>query len=576
MASTYPGTIDSFTNPAGTNTLASPDHAGQHSDINDAVENMQSVMGTNSGTSVLKNFTAGQFAVSQSGTAVLTSKDLSSSTNSFPSTLGRKLYTTVGTVVGESDYVCDGTADEVQIQQALTYVGTIGGGVVYIKKGTYNFATAGSIVWDNVDILGEPGVTLKCITNNDYVLQVGIRSGTVKACENNVIDGVTFDGGYSGIDEGAGLDASACDNLTIQNCVFQNFYGQRGLRVQTWSDTEYVKRNVKIVHNTFKNASIVLGGINGGCLSENYFLGGQEGAVTQDSLVDVSYAEQDSAVVYNFVISHNQFLEIQPTTSTSILAGFEQVENVIISDNVFDNIKGNCINIRSDLVTSLQNLIIEDNIANTCYAFLISNGTNANITGRIHVNGNILRNSRNMMLQPPNNTSLYGNYVENTDTIANGGFDRGPFFIYNVGNIRIENNYVRDTQGTVTTPYFVWIEGAGTVQLINNHSQGTYASGGAAYRTAGSNSNIRVRNNVGIVTEANGSVTVANGKTLGTVAHGLSLTPSVYDFSLSPANSLGSATKYFVSSVDATNLVVGVNTDPGATTGTIAWKATIL
>lgn len=41
MASTYPTSLDSFTNPLTTNPLTSPSHAQQHSDINDAMEAVQ-------------------------------------------------------------------------------------------------------------------------------------------------------------------------------------------------------------------------------------------------------------------------------------------------------------------------------------------------------------------------------------------------------------------------------------------------------------------------------------------------------------------------------------------------------
>lgn len=46
MATNYPASIDNFVNPAGTATLASPDHAGQHTDINDAVEAIETELGT--------------------------------------------------------------------------------------------------------------------------------------------------------------------------------------------------------------------------------------------------------------------------------------------------------------------------------------------------------------------------------------------------------------------------------------------------------------------------------------------------------------------------------------------------
>lgn len=46
MASSYPTSIDAFTNPTGASLLTSPDHAGQHSDINDAVEAIETAIGT--------------------------------------------------------------------------------------------------------------------------------------------------------------------------------------------------------------------------------------------------------------------------------------------------------------------------------------------------------------------------------------------------------------------------------------------------------------------------------------------------------------------------------------------------
>ena len=50
MASNYPGTLDVFTNPLGTQTLNSPDHAQQHGDVNDASEALQAKVGVGSGT----------------------------------------------------------------------------------------------------------------------------------------------------------------------------------------------------------------------------------------------------------------------------------------------------------------------------------------------------------------------------------------------------------------------------------------------------------------------------------------------------------------------------------------------
>ena len=45
MASSFPGSIDSFTNPLSNSALNSPSHAGQHQDLNDAVNKVETYMG---------------------------------------------------------------------------------------------------------------------------------------------------------------------------------------------------------------------------------------------------------------------------------------------------------------------------------------------------------------------------------------------------------------------------------------------------------------------------------------------------------------------------------------------------
>ena len=80
----------------------------------------------------------------------------------------------------------------------------------------------------------------------------------------------------------------------------------------------------------------------------------------------------------------------------------------------------------------------------------------------------------------------------------------------------------------------------------------------------------------GIVTHTTGTGTVANGATTsGNIAHGLTSwrTLRVGDIRLTYTNSLGNATRLYVSSIDATNFVVTANADPGATTATFSWEA---
>lgn len=67
MSILYPTALDTLTNPVGTNNLGTPAHATQHADANDAIEAIETTVGTTAGTNVLKNFAAGQFPVRNTG-----------------------------------------------------------------------------------------------------------------------------------------------------------------------------------------------------------------------------------------------------------------------------------------------------------------------------------------------------------------------------------------------------------------------------------------------------------------------------------------------------------------------------
>jgi hypothetical protein len=65
MATNFPTSLDTFTNPNSGNTLDSPSHSIQHSDINDAVEAIEAKIGI--GSSTAGSATAGYALVNTSG-----------------------------------------------------------------------------------------------------------------------------------------------------------------------------------------------------------------------------------------------------------------------------------------------------------------------------------------------------------------------------------------------------------------------------------------------------------------------------------------------------------------------------
>ncbi|MDH7506204.1 MAG: hypothetical protein QHH15_00250 [Candidatus Thermoplasmatota archaeon] len=67
------------------------------------------------------------------------------------------------------------------------------------------------------------------------------------------------------------------------------------------------------------------------------------------------------------------------------------------------------------------------------------------------------------------------------------------------------------------------------------------------------------------------TATIANGQTSVTVTHGLKFTPTAQNITVTPTNSLGNATKWYIDEVGATTFKIKVDTDPGATTATFSW-----
>lgn len=85
MATSYPLGIDNFTNPSANDYEDVVSHSGQHSNANDAIEAIETTLGTTAGTAVLKNLSAGDFAAKTanetfSGTTSFAEIDIGSST----------------------------------------------------------------------------------------------------------------------------------------------------------------------------------------------------------------------------------------------------------------------------------------------------------------------------------------------------------------------------------------------------------------------------------------------------------------------------------------------------------------
>lgn len=83
------------------------------------------------------------------------------------------------------------------------------------------------------------------------------------------------------------------------------------------------------------------------------------------------------------------------------------------------------------------------------------------------------------------------------------------------------------------------------------------------------------RDNCGDVTENSGTATLVNGQVAIVVAHGLDVTPAAGDIMVTPMESLGAASEFYIDTYTAANFTIHVDVNPTQDVD-FAWKAVVL
>lgn len=126
-------------------------------------------------------------------------------------------WVTVWQTWSGADYICDWTADDIQIQEAITAMNAAGGGIVFIMEWTYDI-TGQIIGKNNVIVLGA-GIEAT-------ILQGGIAAGyvfynsTSQTISNFVIEDLTIDNENVATVAGVGLNKAL--RCVIRNVKFTN------------------------------------------------------------------------------------------------------------------------------------------------------------------------------------------------------------------------------------------------------------------------------------------------------------------------------------------------------------------
>jgi hypothetical protein len=223
MATNFPGSLDSFTNPSSSSTLDSPSHAAQHSNVNDAVEALQAKVGVDGSavTSSLDYKVANQgltriFEGNMSGTTYTISNVFSSAFRNYRITIDNLGINSSTTRVMYVRFRT--TTDDTSAAYAWGYYGHYGTTAFNIANsnqtsgelGNLSNANLGSASFDVLapNVAAVTGLCGDLLTYQSNVATYVLRSSRVMMAQLTQYTGISF------ILSASTFDSSAC-NITV-------------------------------------------------------------------------------------------------------------------------------------------------------------------------------------------------------------------------------------------------------------------------------------------------------------------------------------------------------------------------
>lgn len=132
------------------------------------------------------------------------------------------------------DYLCDGTADESEIDSALVAINAVGGGKVILSDGTFTVSGHISMDYDKTILEGQGRGTLIQTAANDYIIYA---AGSTPIQDDIVIRDISFDG-----DRSASGNQTAIYFYGVKDAIIENVWIEQMGDTAIWlRNTERVK-----------------------------------------------------------------------------------------------------------------------------------------------------------------------------------------------------------------------------------------------------------------------------------------------------------------------------------------------
>lgn len=471
-------------------------------------------------------------------------------------------------------YYCDGTADDVQIQAAIDAL-PAGGGRVLLSEGT--FTLAASITdgdQDNVTLEGQgPSTIITVGTDAGFILLDFSDTRNPKTgwtFRDFKIDGNKANQGGTSIDVHHCFSGNHLQHTRFENVHIVNSYAE-GIRSAGTVD-DLIITNCYLSASTDANIHCTGGAGKNIVISHNYI-----GEAASDGNVRMrsgcSYILLEGNVI---VQSAAGVLGLLSDSTTGTAVGRGIIGNTFLmtgndaaaihlntANNLNNIVKGNVISGADEGIlvgTAVVGAIIEGNNITTC-----TNGMK--VVGSKHIiNGNHIDTCDTGLWIQGDYCTIIGNLVKNSQVNHGLHLDTATY-------CTVTGNQFFDDQGSKTQVNGIVEANSADFNIITNNN--VFDNKTNTIKAVGLGADTIVRGNVGFATEASGTSTLVNGQTEIAVTHGLAITPVIGDVMVTPIESWGNATKFWISAYSSTTFTITVDQDPGADVD-FAWKAVLL
>lgn len=446
------------------------------------------------------------------------------------------------TVKAAADFICTGTNDQVQINLAIASLPATGGKVV-LSEGTFTISTPASTGWLNPLVSN-----LHLVGNGDGITTIKLANGQnsrlitqTTAVSHVTLEGITWDSNGTNQNDGAsrddrcGLYLNNISHLQILHCGIINTRHGAGIRASMCNYTLYFG-------NRFYNnglSSLFLGDHSFIRNSSHYrvvgntYLTASDTGTAQDG---VSF----SSVVNNTYEDCTLGVSVCNSATEGPSVGTASHHNVITGNTIRGRISGaNAVGIKVSTFGNtspgnMHDVVISSNVISEC--------------------------DRSMWVEEADRVTILANNFSYASGTNKQLLILGTTGILN--NVKINQNIFYSTtnrgisfsSGTTTNPEI----------SQNSFLSVTNPIGGTIPATA------VIRHNSGYITEAGGTVSVADG---GTIAHGLAITPLIYSVTATAAGRFVAVT-----AVSSTTLTIALKNSTGAAVSVpenIVWSARV-